>query len=497
MLAEASAVEARTWSARWGWGLALAALGVLSAMLVCWRMGEAHLLDYYASTVLSMSRNWSNFFFGAVDPAGTVTVDKIPGSFWVPALLVRLFGLSAWAVLLPNALAAVGATVLTAVTARRLQGPVAGLVAGAIVATTPVLVAVARSDEPETFFVLGCAATAWAATAALQRASFGWLIVAAVFVGLSFQAYMLEAWAVWPALGAAWLFTSGPFVRRMWRLAVAGAISIAVSLSWIAAVALVPANARPYEGSTIHDSPWEMVFGYNGLGRFGSSGTDAYRSFTPPYSGAPGVLRLFNAHLAGQIGWLIPTALLAAVLLFRLGAHRAVSAFLAAWLVVLLAMFSTVAGMHQFYTAVLAVPLALTIGVAFAAARERDARWAWAGLVLTAGASAVGITFAVARPSLLVAAVQLAIALGAAIAILRGAARGRRAGVFLLAACLTGLTATPFVWAVATATASASGDGNPIAVAPGTRCRPDGRRARRRGRVADDARPRALPRGAA
>lgn len=61
----------------------------------------------------------AELFFGAVDPAGTVTLDKIPGSFWIPALSARLFGFSPAAVILPNALAAAAATVITAITARR------------------------------------------------------------------------------------------------------------------------------------------------------------------------------------------------------------------------------------------------------------------------------------------------------------------------------------------------------------------------------------------
>jgi hypothetical protein len=141
------------------------------------------------------------------DPAGTVTLDKIPGSFWIPALIVRIFGFSPAAVIIPNALAAATAAVVTAITARRWAGVTAGLVAGAVVATTPILVAVARSNQPETFFVLALALTAWAATHALRRASFGWLMLAGVFIAAGFQTYMLEAWAVWPALAAAYLCT--------------------------------------------------------------------------------------------------------------------------------------------------------------------------------------------------------------------------------------------------------------------------------------------------
>ena len=85
-----------------------------------------------------MSQSPANFFFGAFDPAGTVSLDKIPGSFWVPALFVAAFGYSTWTVVLPNALAALATVVVVASTGRRLVSPTAGLIAGAVAATTPI-----------------------------------------------------------------------------------------------------------------------------------------------------------------------------------------------------------------------------------------------------------------------------------------------------------------------------------------------------------------------
>lgn len=310
-------VTGRSWDPRWGWSVA--GLALVTLFVTAWGVGGS-MSDYYASIALSMSKSWSNFFFGAMDPAGTVTLDKIPGSFWIPALSVRVFGFSPWAVIVPNALAASASVVVVCVTARRWAGPLAGLTAGAVVATTPILVAVARSNQPETFFVLALALTAWAANKALDRRSLGWLLLAGVFIAAGFHTYMLEAWAVWPALALAYLCTRQSWARRIGHLAVAGASSLALSLVWIVAVALVPASARPYIGSTLSNNPWEMVFGYNGLGRFGEVTADdtAYRSFTPPFSGSPSALRLLNEALATQIGWMLPTAVVAVVVLFVL-----------------------------------------------------------------------------------------------------------------------------------------------------------------------------------
>lgn len=449
----AQAAARRRFGTPWHWSLLT--LGVFAAVLTAWGVGGS-MSDYYASIALSMSRSWPNFFFGSFDPASTVTLDKIPGSFWIPALVVRIFGFSPAAVIIPNALAAAAAAVVTAITARRWAGVTAGLVAGAVVATTPILVAVARSNQPETFFVLALALTAWAATHALRRTSFGWLMLAGVFIAAGFQTYMLEAWAVWPALAAAYLCTRQRWWRRVWHLAVSGTLSLVLSLSWIIAVSLVPASDRPYVGSTLTNNPWEMVFGYNGLGRFGDTTADttAYRSFTPPFSGNPSAVRLLNSSLADQIGWMIPTAVLAIVILVALRLRLPLLVFAAVWFVTFAAMFSLVAGMHQFYTASMAIPMALLIGAAFSKARRRRVLWAQIALPAVAATTALIISLSVASNpgaafSLPVAVVQALIAVAAVIAVVMDhrRAHGRRLTAVI---GVIALLLTPASWAVVT-----------------------------------------------
>ena len=446
-------------TSRWGpWPIGLFLLGLGAAVLTVWDVWSGSRSEYYASIALSMSQNWQNFFFGAFDPSGTVTLDKIPGSFWIPALFVRFFGFSTLSVILPNALAAVASVLLVAVTARRVAGTTAGLVGGAVVATTPILVAVSRSNQPETFFVLGLALTAWAAVRAVEQRSLGWLLLAGVFVAVSFQTYMLEAWAVWPALAAAYLCTRQPWWRKLWHTAVAGVTSLALSLVWIVAVALIPASDRPYVGSTLHNDPWEMVFGYNGLGRFGDGTADSasYNSFTPPFSGSAGVFRLFNEQLAGQIGWLIPVAVLAVVVLLILRFRLAVTVFLGVWILTFAAMFSAVAGMHQFYTAALAVPMGLAVGLAVGAARRRNVVWAQLALLATAMVTAVSVALVYGGYSVAVAAVQVVLGLGAMALIVlkkRLVLEKRRGAVFRVGTSLLllcGLVLTPAVWSAVT-----------------------------------------------
>jgi len=437
------------------WRAGLTLLGLAAAFITLWGLQLGQRSEYYAAIALSMSQNLSNFFFGSFDPAGTVTLDKIPGSYWLPAVFVRLFGFSTWSVNAPNALATVAAVLIVAVTAKRLFSPTAGLLAGAAVAATPIVAAVARSNQPESFFVLALALVAWAATKAVQRASLGWLVAAGALVALAFQMYMLEAWAVWPALAAAYLCTRQRWLTKLWHLAVAGVVSLALSLAWIVVVWLVPASSRPYVGGTIGNDPFEMVFGYNGLGRFSAtSDSTAYRSFTPPFSGSAGVFRLFNEQVAAQIAWLIPVALVSIVVLWMLKRDRAVTVFLGGWLITFLAMFSVVAGMHQFYTASLAIPMALLVGLAFA--RANAERMLWAQLVLLLSAAAGAVLIGLYQPGYLygfvIAQAVVAVLTGVVLVVLhRRHARPagwRMAGIGVLVGA--SLLLTPAAWAVDT-----------------------------------------------
>ena len=408
-------------SLRWTiWHTGLTILTVASAAVYLWALELASRSEYYASIAYSMSMSWSNFFFGALDPAGTGSLDKIPGSYWVPAAFVKIFGFSTWSIEAPNAIATVGAVILIAIATKRLAGPTAGLIAGAAFAATPIVAAVARSNQPQSFFLLALALAFFSGVNAIQKKSLGHLVLAGVWVGLAFQTYMLEAWGVWPALIVAYLFVDKKLILKIRDLAIAGATSLVVSFSWIFVVSIVPASARPYVGGTYSNSAWEMVFGYNGLGRFSAtnSSTGAYRSFTPPFSGSPSVVRLFNEQLAGQIAWLIPTAILGIVLLFLLKFSKPLILLLTVWFATFAVMFSVVAGMHQFYTSALAVPMAAIVGVAFAEARKANKAWmqlSLIGLSVTV-AIAISLTYSSYLPWL--PWIQLFVGILAAVAVI-------------------------------------------------------------------------------
>ena len=364
------------------WRLSLSSLSLGAALIYLWDLANGQRSEYYAAIAMAMSKNFSNLFFGTLDPGGSVTLDKIPGSYWIPAIFVKIFGFSTWAVNAPNVIATVATVVVIAITAKNLYGKTAGLIAGAIFATTPIVAAVSRSNQPQSFFLLTLAISGWAAVKALQNNSRKYLILAGVWIAVAFHTYMLEAWAIWPALIIAYLFTEQRLIKKLLDLLIAGTTSLILSLTWIIIVTLIPASHRPYIGGTYHNNPFEMVFGYNGLGRFTSSSkslsstsdSPIFRSFTPPFGGEPGIGRLFNYNVGGQIAWLIPTTIVAIAIVVIFKQNRAITTFLAGWALIFFAMFSAVGGIHQFYVSSLAIPMAIVIASAIALARQHKSQ---------------------------------------------------------------------------------------------------------------------------
>jgi len=446
----------------WLWPLGVVALALVIAALTLVALADGSRSEYYAAVAKSMTLSWPNFFFGSFDPAGTITVDKIPGSYWVPALSARTFGFSTWSIELPNALATVAASVITAMAARRISGTWAGLLAGVVVGTTPVLIAVGRSNQPESFFVLGVALTLWASVRAVQEKSVVWLVLAGVFVGLAFQCYMLEAWAMWPALIAAYLCTRQSWRARIRHLLVAGLASLVVSLSWIFIVALVPASQRPFIGSTLSNNPWEMVFGYNGLGRFGDTDeSSAFRSFTPPFSGTAGPFRLFNEYVAGQIAWLIPAAIVATIMWALLKISPSITVLIAGMFATFAVMLSAVAGMHQFYVACLAPELGIVIGVAVREAyRQRSYRSLYA---ILAAVAVTAMWLVLLYPTYLpwIPITQALAAIGAIFVLARGQLSAGPSSWWFAALTMVALILGPLAWSVGTIGNSSSI--NPVA----------------------------------
>ncbi len=259
--------------------LALAAIAATAGLLYAWALGQGTLEYYYAAAVRSMSMSWHNFIFGAFDPAGTITLDKLPGAFWIQALSVRAFGFHPWAIVLPSAVEGVLTVLVLYHAVSRLAGSAAGLIAALILAVSPATVGLDRGNISDSLLILLLVLAADAVSGAITAGAedsrplgegIGGLVLAAVWVGLAFQTKMIQAWMVLPALGLAYLLCGpGSAGRRAVQLAVAGTLTALVSLSWMIAVSLVPPADRPYVDGSHNDSIFEQVFVYNGFGRFG------------------------------------------------------------------------------------------------------------------------------------------------------------------------------------------------------------------------------------
>ncbi|WP_188895428.1 ArnT family glycosyltransferase [Microlunatus endophyticus] len=301
---------------------ALVMLLVGTGVLYLWNLGsEGNANSFYAAAVQAGSESWKAWFFGAIDKAASITVDKPPASLWLMGLSARIFGYSTWSMLVPEALAGVASVWLLYATVKRVAGPVAGLIAGGLFALTPAAVLIFRFNNPDAVLLLLVVAATYAMTRAIQDGKTRWLVLAGVALGFGFLTKSGQALLVLPALTAAYL-VAGPrhLVRRIWQLGLAGASLVASAGWWIVVVLLWPASSRPYIGGSTNNSPLELAFGYNGLGRLfggtGNGGGGAAQGGGPgggnsSFGGSSGLLRLFRDEFGLEISWLIPAALIA------------------------------------------------------------------------------------------------------------------------------------------------------------------------------------------
>jgi 4-amino-4-deoxy-L-arabinose transferase-like glycosyltransferase len=248
----------------------LLGIAAVAAALYAWNITRAGLAPFYSVAVKSMSESWKAFFYGAFDPKATITIDKLSGSFLPQALSARIFGYSAWSLALPQVIEGVISVLVMYRVVRRWAGVMPGLLAAAIFTLTPIAASMFGHSMEDGALTMCLVLAADAYQRAVTQARLRSLIWAGVWVGLGFQAKMLQAWIVLPALAVGYLMAaSAPLRRRLWQLGVAGIVMLAVSLSWIALYTFTPASDRPYVDGSTDNSAVAMVFGYNGLERFG------------------------------------------------------------------------------------------------------------------------------------------------------------------------------------------------------------------------------------
>jgi 4-amino-4-deoxy-L-arabinose transferase-like glycosyltransferase len=384
-----------------------------------WGIANDGLETFYGGAVRSMSENWHNFFFASFDPWGTVSIDKLPGAFWVQALSVKLFGPHIWAFVLPQVIEGTLTVLMLYRVVRRVAGPGAGLVAATILAVSPATILLNRGNISDTLLILLLMMAVDATISAIESGRWQSLVLAGVWVGLAFQTKMLQSWLVLPGLFGAYLIAApaASLITRLRHVVLAGLAVVVVSLSWMTAVTVVPAHDRPYVDGSCDNSVFSQVFLYNGFDR--SSGHILDQVGCRPESP---VLRTQARHLAvndlgslavppgpgrfltGGLGlldaWLFFPSLVAALglCIIRRKEPRTdlvqVSALLwLAWLFFTWTSFASSSSLNSYYLAALIPPIAALCGMGLSAAWQH--RHAPAVPKVLMGTVAVGSAYAI------------------------------------------------------------------------------------------------------
>ena len=441
---------------------------LLAAFLNLWNIWNQGMTNfYYGAAVKSMLVNPIAGFFNSLDPAGFITVDKPPVGLWVQALFAALFGFKGWVLVLPQALAGVGSVALIYIIVSRSFGKPAGLVAALALTLTPIFVAIARNGTMDTQLIFVLLLAVWAVLKATRDQSLHWLLVAAVLVGIGFNIKMIQAFIVIPAIFGVYFIGTADISwrKRIFHIGLALLVLLAVSLSWAIAVDLIPADQRPYIGGSGDNTVLGLIVNYNGLHRLGigdsmgggpggGSQSGSGSSFMGPggspgnigspnggsqqnppgrgmlgssgpnggsapggggmpsgggmnSGGEPGIFRVFNNGLAGDISWLLAFALIGLLAWVRKtttftfkGLEEAgytserylVIIAMLLWLVPGLHYFSFTTGFwHDYYIATLAPPIAGLVGIGAMGMYERFVNGSRAGWILVAAVLVTGL----------------------------------------------------------------------------------------------------------
>ena len=462
----------RASSAFWA-RLSFAALLALTFVLYVWgldRNGWAN--AYYAAAVQAGTKSWKAFFFGSLDASNFITVDKSPAFLWVMEISARIFGFNQWSMLVPQALEGVATVAIVCLAVRRWFGSAAGLIAGAVVALTPVAALMFRFNNPDALLVLLLTAAAYATLRATESGSTRWLVLAAALIGTGFLTKMLQAFLIVPVVILVYLVAGRPrLLQRLKQLVIAGVTLVAASGWWVAVVELWPSSSRPYIGGSQDNSLLNLIFGYNGFGRLTGDEAGSVGGIGAVGSrwGLTGWNRLFLTEFGGQISWLIPAAIILLIGGLWLTAHarrtslaRASYLMWGGTLLVTGAVFSFAQGIiHPYYSIALAPAVGAVVGSGSVELwKRRD--YVLARLLL-AGAVAASAVWAYAlldrspdwNPGLKVVVLVGGLAAGALLA--AGPLRSRPFAAAVAAAALVAVLAGPAAYTFDTVTTPHSG----------------------------------------
>ncbi|HEY1828313.1 MAG TPA: glycosyltransferase family 39 protein, partial [Acidimicrobiales bacterium] len=363
-------------------------MAALAALSYGWAMANAQLEPFYGSAARSMAENWHNFIFGAVDPWGTVSVDKLPGALWFQALSLRVFGFHVWALVLPQVVEGTLTILVLFRAVRRVAGAGAGLIAALVMASSPIVILLDHGNISDTLLILFLVLAADATMRGVLENRPRSLLLAGLWVGLAFQTKMLQAWLILPALYATYLLAApiASRARRLWHIALSAVVVLVVSLSWMTAVSIVPAQDRPYVDGSCNNSLFDQVFLYNGLHRLApaldrSSGCHTLTPYLVAQGrfaakvgiNTAGIAPAWDRLITGVFGhddaWLLPATVIATIGIFlsrrrkpRTDPLRAVAVLWSLWLVLSFGFFSGGVYLNSYYVAELLPAIAVLCG---------------------------------------------------------------------------------------------------------------------------------------
>lgn len=279
------------WMKKLGSDVVLLLILLLAAFLYGYGIwNDQYVNTYYTTAVGSMLENFHNFFFASLDSAGSVTVDKPPVTFWIQTLSAYLFGLHGWSVILPQTLAGVGSVLIVYLLVKPSFGRTPARLAALAMAATPVAAAVSRTNNIDAMLVFTLLLAAWFLFKGIRQHQTGSLLVSFGLVGVAFNEKMLQAYMVLPAFYLFYIIAAKVnWKKKTGVLAACTAVLLAVSLSWAVIVDSIPADKRPYMGSSGTNSVLNLAFGYNGVSRLTGDRNNGSGGGTPGNGGGAGM----------------------------------------------------------------------------------------------------------------------------------------------------------------------------------------------------------------
>jgi 4-amino-4-deoxy-L-arabinose transferase-like glycosyltransferase len=406
---------------RWEWG-ALALITAVATVLRLLYIGRVSPDPFYDAAVRSMGLSWHNFFFGAYEPGGSLSIDKPPVDLWLQVASVKIFGFSSTTLKLPEAFAGIVSVPILFAAVRRMWSPAAGLAAALALTALPVAVITARSDTMDAVMMALIVLALLLLVRACETGSWVWLLAAAAVLGVAFNVKLLESLVALPGL-LVFAYLGMPARRRsrLLQLSAAGAVYVVVALSWLTATLAFPAHDRPFAIGSTNGSAWNAAFVFNGTDRLGGKSpepqftvyepghhypeaTQSERDHIPIVPPSPTRLLARIGPLSGQrLGLEALAALLLGIpaLLWglrrvgngeledetadpdasledRVRMRRAVAAGVGVWMLTGIVLFSYMARLHPRYVEGFtpAVAAMLGIGAAWAASPQGRARMA-------------------------------------------------------------------------------------------------------------------------